>query len=66
MKKLSNLEKAQKLNKEEQKNVFGGKAPVVPPPCKRPYLGDADGIHCFRSGGVPGIIKYYGGLDYCC
>ncbi|WP_298138466.1 hypothetical protein [Flavobacterium sp.] len=65
MKKLSNLIGAQKLNKEEQKNILGGRTCVVPSTCKRFYLGGEDGT-CINSGGAPGVITIICGRDYCC
>lgn len=67
MKKLSNLKEAQKLNKEEQKTIFGGKAPVAPPSCVRFYLSDPDGNVClYNAYGLPGTVMYFGGIDFCC
>lgn len=66
MKKLSNLKEAQKLNKEEQKAILGGKTHAIPAWCRRFYISDPEGITCINGNGVPGTIVYYGGLDYCC
>lgn len=64
MKKLSNLNGAQKLNKVEQKSISGGAQSLAG--CDKFYLSDADGIHCIKSGGATGIVRYIGGRDYCC
>lgn len=64
MKKLSNSTDVKNLSSKEQKAIGGGGG--VPPWCERFYLADPDGVNCIKSGGIPGVITYYNGRDYCC